>query len=405
MRWRSWFKGHLVRRRRNGTSFQKDNRAVQVESLEPRELLTISFQFDYRYDSTHFFDVTARRTALEQAGHLVADQFGDSLTAIQPSGTNRWTPNITSPSTGLTTTLPSNTAVAANQILVFVGDRNINSLGIGGPGGYSSSGSTSWLNTVKTRGQAGAASSTSPTDTSPWGGSVTFDSAGVNWFFGSTTAGLNSTQVDFLSVAVHELTHVVGFVTNNRAFTRDINSAGMFFGSNAVAANSNQLIPMDSTRGHWREGTMNDGVETAMDPSINRGTRKMLTSLDRAALRDIGWQITPANQALVAARTTGSLAPASFVSVTTTAADNLGSGLPASEPIRSARDSVEPHAGQHSEPATTGSPDDHSAERIPEGHRHRDLMADRLRLTDSFFDELSRELLASVATQRSIRAR
>lgn len=395
MRWRSWFGGLVVGRRRSGASFTKGHQAVQIESLEPRELLTISFQFDYRFDSTHFFDVSARRTALEQAGHLVADQFGDSLAAIQPSGTNRWTPNITSPSTGLTTALPSNTAVAANQILVFVGGRNINSLGIGGPGGYSSSGSTSWLNTVKTRGQAGAASSTSPTDTSPWGGSVTFDSAGVNWFFGSTTAGLNSTQVDFLSVAVHELTHVVGFVSSNRAFTRDINSSGMFFGSNAVAANNGFTVPMDSTRGHWREGTMSGGVEAAMDPSINRGTRKMLTSLDRAALRDIGWQIAPASQALVAARTTGGLALSSFVSVTTTAADHLSSGLSSNEAIRSARDSAEPHAGQHVEPATTGSPDDHSTERLSEGHRHHDVLADRLRLTDSFFDELSRDILAS----------
>lgn len=395
MLWRSWFKGHLTRRRRNKTSFQPYHRAVQIESLEPRELLTISFQFDYRFDSTHFFDAAERRAALEQAGHLVADQFGDSLTAIQPSGTNRWTPNITSPSTGLTTTLPSSTAVAANQILVFVGGRNINSLGIGGPGGYSSSGSTSWLNTVKTRGQAGAASSTSPTDTSPWGGSVTFDSSGVNWFFGLTTAGLNSTQVDFLSVAVHELTHVIGFVSSNRAFARDINSTGMFFGSNAVAANNGLTVPMDSTRGHWREGTMSDGVETAMDPSINRGTRKMLTSLDRAALRDIGWQIAPASQALVAARTTSGLAPASRISATTTAADQLGSGLPTSESIRSARDATEPHVAQHVEPTTTDSPDDHSAERIPERHRHSDSMADWLRLTDSFFRELSTGTLTS----------
>jgi hypothetical protein len=284
--------GFLSRSRRRRAQSRRRVESAIVERLESRELPTVTFQFDYRYDANHFFDDPARRTSLETAGKLVAEQLTDTLTAVQPSGTNRWTPNITNPATGATTNLSGTTAVATNSILVFAGGRNISSLGIGGPGGYSASGTTTWLNTVRARGQTGAISSTNPTDTAPWGGSITFDTMGVNWNFGLTTSTLASNQVDFLSVAVHELTHVIGFVSSNKAFTRNINAAGSFIGTNAVAANNGATVPMDSTRGHWREGQRSDGLETAMDPSLTVGTRKLLTTLDRAALKDMGWTLT-----------------------------------------------------------------------------------------------------------------
>jgi hypothetical protein len=44
---------------------------------------------------------------------------------------------------------------------------------------------------------------------------------------------------------------------------------------------------------HWANGTNDNGRETAMDPSLASGTRKLLTQLDLAALTDIGWVIGP----------------------------------------------------------------------------------------------------------------
>lgn len=51
--------------------------------------------------------------------------------------------------------------------------------------------------------------------------------------------------------------------------------------------------------GHWIEGL--DSIiygtttpqETAMDPSVTLGTRKLFTELDVASLSDIGWSIIP----------------------------------------------------------------------------------------------------------------
>lgn len=287
--WR-WPKRSMRARRRS--KWSSSVTAIHAEPLEHRALLTISIQFDYRYDASHFFDAADRKAALEAAGHLVADQLTDSLAAIQPTGTNRWTPSVVNPATGATVSVAGTTSVAANTILVFAGARNISNLGIGGPGGFSASGTTAWLNGVRSRGQSGAVSTTNPTDTAPWGGSITFDSSGVNWSFGLTTSSLTSTQTDFVSVAVHELTHVIGFVSNNKAFTRNINANGKFVGANAVAANGGAAVPMDATRGHWRDGLQNDGLETAMDPSLTVGARKLLTSLDRASLKDMGWTLS-----------------------------------------------------------------------------------------------------------------
>src|SRR5690606_8940405 len=69
--------------------------------------------------------------------------------------------------------------------------------------------------TVATRGETGA----DATDFGPWGGAITFDAAinidseSFDWHFGETTAGLDDTKYDFLSVAVHELAHLLGFGT------------------------------------------------------------------------------------------------------------------------------------------------------------------------------------------------
>lgn len=261
-----------------------------MEVLEQRTMMTVSFKFDYRYDTNGFFNDTSRRQLLELAGRMLGENLGDSLKAIKPSGSNTWTPKITHPGTGQSINLSSSTSVAADEILVFAGGRNINELGIGGAGGYSSNGSSSWNTTVKGRGQSGATASTK-TDTAPWGGHITFDTSGTNWHFGTTTAGLSSSESDFLSVAVHELGHVLGINNGNTAFTRLINSSGQFTGKNVKAANNGRTVPMDSGRGHFKEGTTSDGLEAAMDPTITRGTRKFFSALDFAALKDIGWKV------------------------------------------------------------------------------------------------------------------
>ena len=95
--------------------------------------------------------------------------------------------------------------------------------GFGGFGGYSISGTQAWLNTVEYAGHSGFA---------PWGGSITFDSD-QNWHFGSSTAGLDSNELDFYSVAVHELGHVLGIGTAPQ-WENQV-SGGAFRGGNATS--------------------------------------------------------------------------------------------------------------------------------------------------------------------------
>lgn len=54
---------------------------------------------------------------------------------------------------------------------------------------------------------------------------------------------------------------------------------------------------MSGDLAHWAEGTTSfvAGLpqEAAMDPTITTGTRKAFTDLDFAAMKDIGWEVTP----------------------------------------------------------------------------------------------------------------
>lgn len=267
-------------RRRQGRASARP----RVESLESRELLTITFQFDYSRDTNHFFSDTARRQVLELAGTTLGNRLDDQLLAITPSGGNTWSLTATDPSTGGTLTL-NNPSIPQNTLRVFVGARNMGSLGIGGPGGYSSSGSQAWLNLVAARGQTGMLNNPE-TDFGVWGGSVSFDND-ANWYFGQSASGQGANQHDFYSVALHELGHLLGIGT---ADSWDNQVIGGFFTGLHAKAEFGGNVPLLG-ESHFQEGTEDGGQEVAMDPNLLVGTRKLFTDLDFAALADIGWQV------------------------------------------------------------------------------------------------------------------
>ncbi|MBC7818691.1 MAG: hypothetical protein IAG10_17515 [Planctomycetaceae bacterium] len=255
------------------------------ECLEPRQLLTVSIQFDYSRDANHFFDDPARQQILELAGQTIGSRLNDNLQAITPSGSNTWSLSATNPSGASTFTL-TNVTIPENTVIVFAGSRMMSSLGIGGPGGYSASGSSAWLNLVESRGQSGALDDPN-SDFSLWGGSITFD-LDANWYFGTSEAGLGSGQQDFLSVAMHELGHLLGIGTAS-SWDRFV-SAGSFLGPNSIAEHGGN-VPLSGSS-HFHEGLEDDDQEVAMDPTLLQGTRKLFTELDFAALADVGWEVS-----------------------------------------------------------------------------------------------------------------
>ncbi len=259
------------------------------------EVQAINLNFDYSLDTNNFFSPQERRDRLEEAASFF-EFFTDNLEAINPSGSNNWTAIFSNPATGAQERL-RNLTVAENTLIIYAGGRSLlgSTLGIGGPGGFSASGSASFVNTVRTRGQVGATGdSSTATDFGPWGGSITFNTS-ANWNFSSDNPG--GGQNDFLSVAIHELSHALGFGTS-KSWEHFV-SSGNFTGPESVASFGGN-ITLDTNEAHWQEGTQStvnrlglpDGVvqETAMDPSLFVGTRKLLTELDYAGLNDVGWE-------------------------------------------------------------------------------------------------------------------
>ena len=257
----------------------------RLEPLEGRDCPSVAFQFDYSMDSSGFFNNPQARATLELAGQLLSSRLNDSLAAIAPGGGNHWAAGVTSPSSGGTAVL-SDLYVPADTLLVYAGGHDYGGaqLGAGGPGTSSAVGASDWRNTVAARGQAGALSNP-PTDYGPWGGSVTFDTA-TDWHFGGSAAGLGANQYDFLSVAVHELGHVLGI-----ALAPSWNAlvwGGAFHGPAATAAYGSP--PPVSPTG-WAAGVSSGGAQAAMNVYLSPGQRKLFTPLDWAGLQDVGWQV------------------------------------------------------------------------------------------------------------------
>lgn len=255
----------------------------------------ITFVYNYDFDTNDFFADPDRREALEAAGTAISSRLNDPLAAITPGGSNTWTAFFFDPATGDLTS-STDLSIAEDTILVFAGGRTLGggTLGEGGPGGFSASGSGSFLTSVATRGQPGAAFP-EQSDVAPWGGSVAFDDS-VNWHFDLLTDPA-SNQFDFFSVALHEIGHLLGLGIAIPG-SDDTSWENHIIGNDFVGPTTGTRALFTPGLDHWAQGTMSvlplgGDQEAAMDPDIAMGERKFFTVLDFAALDDIGWDVTP----------------------------------------------------------------------------------------------------------------
>ncbi|MCP4191016.1 MAG: PEP-CTERM sorting domain-containing protein [Planctomycetaceae bacterium] len=254
----------------------------------------LHFDFDYRYDSMGFFDDPARRESLELAGRLI-NRYVDDLEAIIPTGDNGWTSFFTPPD-GSGSIFLSDLPVAEDTMQIFVAGRPL-------PGRLAQAVDTSptgigdedWVETVMYRGETGAAD-TPASDFGPMGGRMSFnnDPEEVAWHFDSSTVDLEAEEFDFVTVAMHEMLHLLG-IGVSRSFVGQVNF-NRFMGPEAVATGSptNPDLRLDISKAHYESGTESPWngklQESLIAPGIFPGVRAFPTRLDLATLRDIGWE-------------------------------------------------------------------------------------------------------------------
>ncbi len=245
-----------------------------TRSLPPADNRPLRVRFDYTYDGYYdadsgdwvspFFDTQEKKDLLQLAADYLLSNVADDLAAIVPGGENHWTATFTNPATGRSEGV-QDLSIETNELLVFVGgcypSEEMHDAGEGGPGGVVAWGSAAFVNTVRTRGEVGATGSL-PTDFGPWGGSIAFNLyPSLPFHFGDTTDGLDVDELDFLSVAMHELAHVLGLGTADAWRSRIDWTTESFVGSfGARGVRCGQRDPVGSSAGsladrHRRSGS------------------------------------------------------------------------------------------------------------------------------------------------------
>lgn len=314
--------------------------------------------FDYSNDGGFFASHLVAKAAVEKAAADINAVINYNLGAITKDitvGTSGGSTvdfdfkyTYTNPSSGASVDI-LNTAMAANEVRIFVGMRNLSgtTLGQGGPGGvgFSASGLDAGGGTfaaavnnavaVDQHGRGGGptisvVSGAFNAGAVPFSfnigstvGNLWFDSdtnndgltdndatLNQNWHFDSTTAVAGG-KSDFYSVALHETLHAMGFGTS-QTWNSLVTGGDDWTGANAIAAAGTGVNIIDLASGaHIASGIMStrlsDGglQETVMSPSITVGTRKSLTALDVAFLQDLNYSIVavpePSSMLLIAA--------------------------------------------------------------------------------------------------------
>lgn len=281
--------------------------------LAPAPAAGVTMTLDYSYDNGFFGPGTAARATLEAAAGFYSTILNDTLSAIQlpaPSfsgsgGTIQWgwSLGVNRPDGGVATF--TNRTVNADELVIFAGAKlytdSTLALGSAGSAGVNRSGpplsrfTTPEINqinaiedalelTVERRGETSGFAT--------WAGSISVDSD-TNWHLNHATSPPPG-KADLYTVAIHELAHALGFGVSAKWTSLVANSK--FNGASASALYGGP-VPLATGNSHWQEGVSSTvfgsvtSQTAAMTPGLTPGSRKRLTSLDAAALSDLGWTV------------------------------------------------------------------------------------------------------------------
>ena len=228
----------------------------------------IVLQFDTSFDTSGFFAANpAAMTVLQQAGQILGSSLHDSLAAINPAGINSWTATFLNPGN------PGLHGQVATECPRQHPDRV---RGRGRPGGAS----VAWR--AGERELVGDDCLEQPggrpgPDQGPGhathrcralGRIVAFDTS-TSWSFAGRAAR-PAREVDFLSVALHELGHVLGYGTSD-SWSTFAGGRPHVPGPHAQAVFGGPA-PIDPTLAHWAAGTTSAGAVTIRARPSPRGS-------------------------------------------------------------------------------------------------------------------------------------
>ncbi|MBT8496339.1 MAG: hypothetical protein KJO07_25055 [Deltaproteobacteria bacterium] len=267
---------------RDGDASPNGDGSPSIDAEPGEAPISFVIEFDYRYDDAGFFDDPDRRATLEAAAAEWGRIFDQDFPTIADGTLIRTRDPEAPDDSGFNIEIDRD----IDDLLVFVGCANLD-----GPGGA----------TAKANHAAAINSIADPTlraqlaaryrgpDFQPWTGWISFDCQ-ESWFFDQTLDSdddIPGTDSDFLSVAMHELGHVLGFGTSDAFLELRSEDPWRFNGTASVAEHGGS-VPLSSSGFHLDSSLSSAGRETLMDPSRAGGTRTPPTPLDIAVLLDLG---------------------------------------------------------------------------------------------------------------------
>jgi hypothetical protein len=141
----------------------------------------------------------------------------------------------------------------------------------------------------------------------PWVGTIEFNSLAKDSFYFDKTPTTDDDipfdQQDFLSLALHEIGHVLGLGTAP-IFGEQVKN-NKFIGTQSIDFNAGQPVPLepvllDEISTHLKDGyTLDPDSDALLDPFLTSGERNLPTNLDLALLTDIGYDVFAYDKAQV----------------------------------------------------------------------------------------------------------